>query len=108
MADKFSNGYALLIGAGQEKDLPMAITDAKALHNLLTDPEKAAYPPEQTHLIYEKDANSVNILAEFDKLISQVTKDDNSTVLIYYSGHGGFIRNDEKKRITIFFHMVIM
>jgi hypothetical protein len=102
MASKFSNGYALLIGAGRDTDLPFAITDAKALHKLLTDPDRAAYPPDQSHLIYEKDANSSGILAEFDKLIEQVNKDENSTVLIYYSGHGGFLKNGDKKNYYLF------
>src|SRR5579859_4053250 len=85
----FSHGYALLIGVGA--DLPVTVKDATALHSVLIDPERAAYPASQTHLLPEEKATRKEILAAFDTLIKQVAKDPDATVVVYFSGHGGFI-----------------
>ncbi|MEH2297154.1 hypothetical protein [Nostoc sp.] len=53
----FTNGYALLIGVGA--DLPVTVKDATAIRDILIDPSRAAYPPEQ---VKQLDA----LQAEFD------------------------------------------
>lgn len=83
----FTNGYALLIGVGA--DLPVTVKDATALKNVLIDPNRAAYPPEQVTLLTETSATRQNILAAFDQIITQVDQNPNATAIIYYSGHGG-------------------
>lgn len=85
----FSHGYALLIGVGA--DLPVTVKDATALYTVLIDPERAAYPASQTHLLAEEKATRKDILTAFDTLIKQVAKDPDATVVVYFSGHGGFI-----------------
>ena len=89
MADLFSNAHALLIGVGA--DLPITVNDAAALQKHLTDPSKAAYDPGNVTLLTEKEASRDKILSTFDQLI-QNTNDD-STVIVYYSGHGA-TKND--------------
>lgn len=53
---------ALLIGVGA--DLPVTVEDAIALHNILIDPNRAAYPPAQVTLLTETAATRQNILIE--------------------------------------------
>ncbi len=86
----FINGFALLIGVGA--DLPVTVKDATALKNVLIDPNRAAYPPEQVTLLTETSATRQNILVAFDQIISQVHQNPDVTVIIYYSGHGGHIQ----------------
>ncbi|MEH2120662.1 caspase family protein [Nostoc sp.] len=86
----FTNGYALLIGVGA--DLPVTVLDATALKDILIDPSRAAYPPEQVTLLTETSATRQNILAAFDEIIAQVNQNPDATVIIYYSGHGGRIQ----------------
>lgn len=83
----FTNGFALLIGVGA--DLPVTVKDATALKNVLIDPNRAAYPPQQITLLTETSATRQNILSAFDQIITQVNQNPDATVIIYYSGHGG-------------------
>jgi len=88
---RFYNGYALLIGIGA--DLLVTIRDASALRDVLLDPGKAAYSPEQVTLLTETFATRQQILAAFDHIIEQVDQNPDTTAIIYYSGHGGYIQN---------------
>ncbi|BAY20237.1 peptidase C14 caspase catalytic subunit p20 (plasmid) [Anabaenopsis circularis NIES-21] len=83
----FTNGFALLIGVGA--DLAVTVEDATALKNVLIDPNRAAYPPQQVTLLTETSATRQNILSAFDQIITQVNQNPDATVIIYYSGHGG-------------------
>ncbi|NES18461.1 MAG: hypothetical protein F6K41_05930 [Symploca sp. SIO3E6] len=84
----FTNGYALLIGVGD--DLPVTVKDATALRDVLVNPHRAAYPLEQVVLLTENSAHRQGILAEFDKLIEQCKQNPEATTIVYYSGHGGY------------------
>lgn len=84
----FSHGYALLVGVGA--DLPVTIRDAQAIQHILSDPEHCAYPPGQIRLLTEQQANRGGILAGLDWLIECVQQDAKATVIVYFSGHGGF------------------
>ncbi|WP_392534896.1 caspase domain-containing protein [Nostoc sp. C117] len=87
---RFTKGYALLIGIGA--DLPVTVKDATAIRDILIDPNRAAYPPEQVTLLTETSATRQNILAAFEQIIAQVNQNPDATVIIYYSGHGGRIQ----------------
>lgn len=87
----FSSGYALLIGVGA--DLPVTVQDATALHDLLVDRDRAAYPPEQVTLLAETTATRQHILTAFDQFIAQVNQTPAATAIVYYSGHGGRIQH---------------
>ena len=90
----FANGYALLIGVGA--DLPVTVKDATALRDVLVAPNRAAYPPEQVTLLTETGATRRQILTAFDRAIAQVNQNPEATVVVYYSGHGGRIKNTQE------------
>lgn len=87
----FSNGYALLIGVGA--DLPVTIKDATALHDVLVNPNRAAYPTKQVELLTEAAATRQGILDAFDRLVERVNQNPDATVIVYFSGHGGRIKS---------------
>lgn len=79
------NTFALLIGVGD--DLPYTVRDAQNIYNSLTDPKLIGYPKENVILLTEKKADRKGILDAFDALKKKTDKD--SSILLYYSGHGG-------------------
>ncbi|MCI5130184.1 MAG: caspase family protein [Candidatus Electrothrix sp. EH2] len=87
----FSNGHALIIGvktySPHLKDLSCTLKDAEGLAGILKDEGRCAYPPEQVTLLTDSKADRKGILAALDTL-AEVT-DADSTVVIYFSGHGG-------------------
>jgi hypothetical protein len=92
MADLgFTDGYALIIGVGA--DLPITVQDAQALHDVIVDPNRAAYPPHQVDLLTEASADRHGVLAAFDRLIERVEHNPDATVIVYFSGHGGRIEH---------------
>jgi hypothetical protein len=80
----FDRGHALVIGVGA--DLPNTVDDAAGLADILRDPERCAYPPDQVHLLTGEDATREAVLAALDRLAQAA--DAQSTVVVYYSGHG--------------------
>jgi Caspase domain/Effector-associated domain 11 len=84
----FAQGYALLIGVGN--DLPATVQDVRGVERLLLDKNRAAYPREQVMTLTEKDASKLGMLEAFEKfpILVNKTEDTDKTVLIYYSGHG--------------------
>jgi uncharacterized caspase-like protein len=85
---QFGNYYALIIGIdnykGQWKPLKNAVSDAKAINQLLKSKYKFDYLKE----LYNEQATRVNIIKELEWLVQNVKPSDN--LLIYYSGHGEF------------------
>jgi serine/threonine protein kinase len=77
-------GHALIIGIGA--DLSNTVTDAVGLQKILQDPSRCAYPPQQVHLLTAANAHREHILAALDQLAQ--TTDAQSTVIVYFSGHG--------------------
>jgi hypothetical protein len=90
----FTHGHALLIGVGA--DLPITVQDATALHDLLIDPHRAAYPSGQVKLLTEIAANRHEILTAFDRLAERVNATAEATAIVYFSGHGGRFELSEK------------
>jgi Caspase domain len=90
----FTNGCALLIGVGA--DLAVTVQDATALHDVLIDPQQAAYPPAQVTLLTETAATRDRILTAFDDLIAKVNQNPTATAIVYYSGHGGRIQSSNE------------
>ena len=80
----FDRGYAVVVGVGS--DLPNTIEDAKGLAGILNDPERCSYPPKHVHLLTGEGATRKAILTTLDTLVQST--DSQSTVLIYFSGHG--------------------
>ncbi|MGH1388293.1 caspase family protein [Kordia sp.] len=82
------NTYALIIGVGGN-DIPETVNDAKAIAEILTDPQKAAYLKENVTLLTESKATRMNVLNALKALASKVKTDNDATVVVYFSGHGG-------------------
>jgi hypothetical protein len=80
----FTQGHALIIGVGA--DLPDTVNDAVGLAEILRDPERCAYPPAQVTILTSEQATRAAILTALEKLAQ--TTDADSTVMIYFSGHG--------------------
>src|SRR5690606_743988 len=95
------NAHALIIGVGS-KDLPETVNDAKALQKLLGNKEIGGYYKKNLKILTKKKATRIGILKAFDELLERT--DENSSVFLYYSGHGGmysdntFIKDEAKKK----------
>lgn len=92
MTDQFEHGYALLIGVDENHlpkwALPDVTKDITALENVLTHPDRCAYPPEQVRTITGSDATRQGILDGLEWLQDQVSADNNATAIVYFTGHG--------------------
>lgn len=86
---RFRQGHALIIGTG-DPGIEVTERDAQGLHALLIDDSKAGYPKVQAKLLVRAEATRQNILDELDKLAARVERDPDrdTTVMIYFSGHG--------------------
>lgn len=98
--NQFTDGYALIIGVGA--DLPVTVVDAGAINDILIDPARAGYPPQNVKLLTEANATRANILTAFDELAKSVALNPRATVIIYYSGHGGFDKRDDEYYLVPF------
>jgi hypothetical protein len=86
--------YALVIGidqySGEWPPLQSAVNDAKCVAELLT----RKYNFHQIRTLINSEATRENIIKGFEWLIATVKPSDN--VLIYYSGHGDYLKGLEK------------
>lgn len=94
MPDKksFIHGYALVVGVGNYKQtslsVPVTAQDAEDLGRLLVNPQFCGYPENQVEVLTNQSANRTQILAGLDEIKDKAKQDDNSSVLIFFSGHG--------------------
>jgi hypothetical protein len=80
----FDRGHAVVVGVGA--DLPNTVDDAVGLVDILKDPARCAYPPDQVHLLTGEKAARDAILSTLDALSKSTNPQ--STVIVYFSGHG--------------------
>lgn len=94
MTEKFTHGYALLIGVGESAysrlSLPVTVKDTQAIYAALIDPDLCAYPDDQDHIrvLNNKDATKTGILDGLNWLKEKAEADPDANVFVYYSGHG--------------------
>ncbi|MEZ4835493.1 MAG: caspase family protein [Caldilineaceae bacterium] len=94
MTDRFEVGYALLIGVSENAvpklALPDVAKDIAALQEVLVHPERCAYPADNVKVITGSEATRQGIMDGLDWLYKKLQADgsDNTTAVIYYSGHG--------------------
>ncbi|BAZ25514.1 peptidase C14 caspase catalytic subunit p20 [Kalymmatonema gypsitolerans NIES-4073] len=94
MSDKFTHGYALLIGVGEsayrDLSLPVTVKDTQAIYAALIDSELCAYPDDKEHIrvLNNQEATKAAILDGLNWLKGKAESDPNATVFVYYSGHG--------------------
>lgn len=93
------NNFALIIGVGGPY-IEYTLNDADSLQRNLTDPNLVGYPKDNVIVLKEKQATRKGILKAFDQLREKTNED--STILLYYSGHGG--RDVEKHQFYLFPH----
>lgn len=86
MTETFTHGYAVVIGVGA--DLPVTITDAQGVADLLCDTTRCTYPPQHVQLLTGKDAKRDAILTALTRLAEQTQQDPEATAIVYFSGHG--------------------
>ena len=88
----FAHGYALLIGVGISSypswSLPVTVKDVKALQAILVDPGLCSYPTAHIRLLYNNSATRDAIIDGLEWLKTQAAVDTESTIVVYYSGHG--------------------
>lgn len=88
----FKQGIALLIGVGDcdytPWSLPVTATDAKALSSVLLDPQRCGYLRDHVTVLSGKTATREEILATLEAMSRQVSTMEDSTAVIFYSGHG--------------------
>jgi hypothetical protein len=84
MSNVFTLGHAVIVGVGG--DLPNTVDDAEGLAKILKDQSRCAYPENQVQLLTGSEATRVEILTALEDLAQAATEE--STVLIYFSGHG--------------------
>lgn len=82
------NAHALLIGVGGDS-IGITVDDATAIAKVLTHPKKAAYKEENVFLLTNEKSTRYNILKKLHDLVKITEDKPDSTVFIYYSGHGG-------------------
>lgn len=87
------DAYALVVGIAQYqgiRTLPgTVLQDAADIARTLSDPAICGYPSDHVTLLHDDKATRAAILAALADLAARC--DNNSTVLIYYSGHGGYV-----------------
>jgi hypothetical protein len=89
----FDKGYALVIGIGSythipSANIPVSVRDAKAVRDLLCNPDLCAYRPEQVTLLHDGAATREGIFSTLDALAGKITPEN--TVALYYCGHGEY------------------
>ncbi len=88
---QYEHGYALLIGIRYGhwgKTLEGTLKDVEALYQHFTNPQTAAYIPENVIALTEEKATAQGILDALNELAAKVRKDPEASVIIHYSGHG--------------------
>ncbi len=90
-----NNAYALVVGIANYQTvnkLPSSVLkDAQDICELLVDPKHCGYPPENVQLLLDKEATHLALRQGLTKL--SACSEEESTVLIYFSCHGGHIES---------------
>ena len=94
MPDSLGSKYALLVGVGRHRypdwSLPVTVNDVEALNAVLIDPDLCGYPDDdrQVQLLTNEEATREGVLAAMERLVDAASSDADSTVLVYFTGHG--------------------
>lgn len=95
MAMTMENTHALVVGIANYQNIsPLPSTvlkDAQDIYNLLVEPKYCGYSVNNVQLLLDDSATYAAINQALDNLSKQTNPD--STVLIYFSGHGGQLKD---------------
>lgn len=97
----FENAYALIIGLSHYHDqristLNYTRADAESFYEIITDPKKIGIKKENVKILMDSDATLPNIKGAIVNWLIKKSN-DNSTVYIFFAGHGG-VEVDHLKR----------
>lgn len=92
-------GLALLIGVGNTPNdprlsLPTTVKDAEQLRTVLRD-QAAGFPASNVRMLCNETASLSKIQKELKWLAEQATANPESTVIVYFSGHGGRLQGSQ-------------
>jgi hypothetical protein len=89
----FSNAFALVISIAAYQNIRKLpeVSDGAEVASVLTDPTKCGYLPDQVSRLFDAEATGLAIRRELSALAIKCNKE--STVFIYFSGHGAQIQN---------------
>ncbi len=92
-----ADAHALAIGISRYQHIrPLPeVQDAPDVAAALIDPALAGYPPGNVHTLLDAAATRTAILTALDRLAGRTT--DASTVVLYFSGHGGRVARDGRE-----------
>lgn len=87
------HAYALVIGIGEYDNghwsIPVASRDARAIHQVLVDPQRCKYPAgKNVQVVLDGEATVEKLREQLAWLSEKAKHDPEATVLVYYSGHG--------------------
>ena len=85
---QLENAYALIIGVDFKQKTESVLKDAQSIYNVLSNKELCGYKEENISLLLDSEATCERIIDTLDSLILKM--DENSSFLLYYSGHGGY------------------
>jgi hypothetical protein len=89
------NAHGLVVGIANYRhinSLPSTVlNDARDMHQLLTDPNHCAYPPQNVQLLLDGEATQAAVRQALANLAQQCSGE--STVFFYLSSHGGRIES---------------
>ena len=94
---KLDNAHALIVGIADYaniRKLPK-VRDAEDLAAALVDPELCGYDPKKVTVLLDQDATKDRLRAGLDALKDRCNAD--STVFLYFSGHGGQVKEGPHK-----------
>lgn len=94
MVASFDDAHALVIGVSRYQHVAKLrpTEDVPGIVAALVDPALCAYPPGHVHVLLEEQATRAAILAALAALAARTS--ERSTVLVYFSGHGGRVAPD--------------
>ncbi len=86
------SSHALLVGVGdynhpRYRNLPATIRDVQAIYLVLTHPNRCGYSENNVQIVTQEQATSAGVRDALKRLAKSANTQ--STVLIYFSGHGG-------------------
>lgn len=85
--------FALIVGIGRYRDpgirpLDFTHADARSFRDLLVDPERTGFAPDNVRLLLDEEATRVNIRKAINRWLVVEAKEE-STVIVFFAGHGG-------------------
>lgn len=95
-----AGSYALLIGVGKTPNdsrlsLPTTVKDAEQLKTVLLDQSAARFPASNVRMLCNETASLLQIQNELKWLADEATANPDSTVIVYFSGHGGRLQHSQ-------------